>query len=68
MPRSVQQNERGIDSKRSSGLDVTTTGAGCIVAAGRTSNGCVFVMLTEGPVPAGRGRMRMRAVSFFGPG
>lgn len=55
-------------SARGSGLDVITTGAAGAEPAGWMSNGCVLVMLTAGAAAgAGRGRMLIRAVSFFGP-
>jgi hypothetical protein len=45
------------------------TGAGCTPAAGRTSSGCVFVILIEAAgAGLGLGNTLMRAVSFFGPG
>ncbi|HEY2615125.1 MAG TPA: hypothetical protein VGI42_05410 [Chthoniobacterales bacterium] len=66
MPSNPQQNDLGMESKTSPGLDVATITRGvCAVAAGRVISGCVFFMFTVG---AGLGRMVIRAVSFFGPG
>jgi hypothetical protein len=55
-------------STRGSGFEVMMTGAGGALPTERTSNGCVFVMLIAGAgVATGRGKMLMRAVSWFGP-
>jgi hypothetical protein len=44
------------------------TGTGCTALACRIRSGCVFVMFMAGAgAAAGRGRMLIRAVSFFGP-
>jgi hypothetical protein len=57
-----------MESNRSAGFGAMMTGNGCTALAGRIRSGCVFVMFMAGAgAAAGRGRMLIRAVSFFGP-
>jgi hypothetical protein len=54
MPHSVQQTGRGIASTGATGREVMTTGADWVASIAGTLAG------------AGRGKMLIRAVSFFG--
>src|SRR5947207_5320513 len=66
MASNAQASERGMASTGATGFEVMMTGAGT-AALGVTNSGCVFVMLMAGAGAAGRGKMLMRAVSFFRP-
>src|SRR5438067_1211278 len=65
MASNAQASERGMASTGATGFEVMMTGAGT-AALGVIKSGCVFVMLMAGAGAAGRGKMLMRAVSFFG--
>lgn len=55
-------------STGATGFEVITTGAAGMAPAGWINSGCVLVMFIVGAAAgAGRGKMLIRAVSFFGP-
>ena len=56
-------------STRATGFEVITTGADGVAPGGWINSGWVLVMFIVGPEGlVGRGKMLIRAVSFFGPG